>query len=123
MLDHVRETQRQDQPRTELDRAFNRPSGTSATDSEKLALGALVAVVGTGFTAMAAIYGATRQSATAYQVQLLSSDTSRILAQYNATITTRLAEMKNSADEALVKLKAIPMKRSQDLRSVLMQDN
>jgi hypothetical protein len=85
--------------------AYHRPPGTAFSDFEKLGLAALIAVVGTGFTAMAAIYGATRQATTAYQVQLLSSDTSRTLAQYNAAISTKLTEMKNDSDTALAKLK------------------
>jgi len=76
-----------------------------ASDFTKLGLAALIAVIGTGFTAMAALYGATRQSATALHVQLLSSETSKVLAHYNGMISTQLAEMKNIADETLTKLK------------------
>jgi hypothetical protein len=81
-------------------------SGAAASDFTKLALAAVIAVIGAGLTASAAVYGATRQSATAYQVQLLSADANRLLAQYNAAITTKLAAMKTDADEALATLKA-----------------
>jgi hypothetical protein len=61
----------------------------------KLAISALIAVVGPGLTGLAAVYSATRQSTTAFQV-----------AQYNGEIAANLALMKQSADAELALMKA-----------------
>jgi hypothetical protein len=55
---------------------------------------ALIAVIGTGITAVAAVYSATRQSATAFQV-----------AAYNGEIAANLAAMKESADTKFFDMK------------------
>jgi hypothetical protein len=80
-------------------------SGTPIGAFETLAISALVAVIGTGLTAMAAVYSGTRQSATAYQVELLRSKTSEDLANFNAQLSRDLAEMKANSDEALARFK------------------
>ncbi|RWE06365.1 MAG: hypothetical protein EOS23_31330 [Mesorhizobium sp.] len=79
--------------------------GASPANFQKLTAAALVALVGAGLTAMAAIYSATRQSVTAVRVALLSSETSRQLAMDNAALSKELADIKKSADEALARLK------------------
>jgi hypothetical protein len=76
-------------------KAYKLPSNAAQTDFDKLAVAALVAVIGTGLTGLAAVYSATRQSATAYQV-----------AEYNAVISTSLAQMKADSDTALTEMKA-----------------
>jgi hypothetical protein len=76
-------------------KAYKLPPNSAQTDFDKLAIAALVAVIGTGLTGLAAVYSATRQSATAYQV-----------AEYNAVISTNLAQMKTDSDAALTEMKA-----------------
>lgn len=76
-------------------KAYKLPLNVAQTDFDKLAVAALVAVIGTGLTGLAAVYSATRQSATAYQV-----------AEYNAVISTNLAQMKADSDTALTEMKA-----------------
>jgi len=76
-------------------KAYTLPAGIPQSDFDKLAIAALIAVVGTGLTGLASVYSATRQSATAYQV-----------AEYNGLISTSLAEIKSSSDEALARMKA-----------------
>jgi hypothetical protein len=76
-------------------KAYTLPTGSMQSDFDKLAIAALVAVVGTGLTGLAAVYSATRQSATAYQV-----------AEYNGIISTSLADMKASTDASLTQMKA-----------------
>lgn len=75
--------------------AFTLPPVERMSDFIKLAIGALIAVIGTGITAVAAVFSATRQSATAFQV-----------AAYNGEIASNLAAMKESADKKLVEVKA-----------------
>lgn len=74
--------------------AYNLPPVERLSDFNKLAISALVAVVGTGLTGLAAVYSATRQSATAFQV-----------ARYNGEIAANLALMKQSADTQLTLMK------------------
>jgi hypothetical protein len=76
-------------------KAYSLPAGTALDEFNKLAIAALIAVIGTGLTGFASVYGATRQSATAYQI-----------AQYNGAISTNLAEMKEKSDRALAEMKA-----------------
>jgi hypothetical protein len=75
-------------------KAYNLPFGVAQSDFDKLAVAALIAVVGTGLTGLASVYSATRQSATAYQV-----------AEYNGVISTKLTEMKADTDKALAAMK------------------
>jgi hypothetical protein len=76
-------------------KAYTLPANGTLNDFNKLAIAALVAVVGTGLTGLASVYSATRQSATAYQV-----------AEYNGIISTRLADIKASSDASLTEMKA-----------------
>ena len=76
-------------------KAYTLPASVAQSDFDKLAVAALIAVVGTGLTGLASVYSAARQSATAYQV-----------ADYNGVISTKLAEMKAASDENLAKMKA-----------------
>ena len=76
-------------------KAYTAPIGTTPSDFSKLAIGALVAFIGTALTGLVSSYSATRQSATAYQV-----------AQYNGAVSTNLAKMKADSDEALAGMKA-----------------
>jgi len=74
--------------------AYRAQASGQLDDFNKVAIGALIAVIGTGLTAAAAIYSATRQSATAYQV-----------AQYGGAISEHLARLKEKADEDLAVMK------------------
>jgi hypothetical protein len=85
--------------------AYNLPPDDTESAFYKLAIAALVTIFGTGLTAMAAVYGANRQSETAYQVELLRSDTSERLANQNEVVLTKLAEMKDASDTNLLELK------------------
>jgi hypothetical protein len=67
---------------------------TKITAFGQVAIAALIAVIGTGLTGFAAVYGATRQSATAYQV-----------AQYGGTISENLALMRKETDVELTLMK------------------
>ena len=64
-------------------------------DFEKAAVGAVIAVVGTGLTAVSAIYIANRQALAAQQVQILS-----------AKLTIQLEELKAQSSRSLERLKA-----------------
>jgi hypothetical protein len=75
-------------------KAYALQPGVPQSDFDKLAVAALIAVVGTGLTGLASVYSATRQSATAYQV-----------AEYNGVISAELTEMKASSDKALARMK------------------
>ena len=87
-------------------KAYALPPGVPQSDFEKLAVAALIAVVGTGLTGLASVYSATRQSATAYQV-----------AEYNGVISTALAGMKENIDASLAQFKAASDESSPDLKS------
>jgi hypothetical protein len=76
--------------------AYNLPAVERLSDFNKLAISALIAVVGTGLTRLAAVDSATRQSATAFQFQI---------ALYNGEIAADLALMKQSADAELALMK------------------
>lgn len=76
------------------------------SDFNKLAIGALIAVVGTGLTGLAAVYSATRQSATAFQV-----------AEYNGLISANLAAIKQSADAELTQIKGAMDKAIAELKT------
>jgi hypothetical protein len=86
-------------------KAYSLPAGFTPDEFTKLAVAALIAVVGTGLTGLAAVDGATVQSATAYQV-----------AQYNGDISAKLAEMKETADANLA-----DMKKTADTELTLMK--
>jgi hypothetical protein len=87
-------------------KAYSLPAGVTADEFTKLTIAALVAVVGTGLTGLAAVYGATVQSATAYQVAQYNGDISANLADMKKTADTELTLMKGKLDESLTKLKA-----------------
>jgi hypothetical protein len=87
-------------------KAYSLPAGVTPDEFTKLAIAALVAVVGTGLTGLAAVYGATVQSATAYQVAQYNGDISANLADMKNTADTELTLMKGKLDESLTKLKA-----------------
>jgi NADPH-dependent glutamate synthase beta subunit-like oxidoreductase len=74
-------------------------------DFEKAAIGALIAVVGTGLTAMAAIYTANRQALAAHQVEILRGETSRELADLTAKLTAELEVIKSHSARSLERLK------------------
>jgi hypothetical protein len=86
--------------------AYFRSPNSPYSDFEKVAVAALIAVVGTGLTASVALYSATRQSDTAFKVELLRSETSEHLTKYNEKISKDLADMKASSDKSLTEMKA-----------------
>jgi hypothetical protein len=87
-------------------KAYSLPTSVAPGNFTTLAVGALVAVVGTGLTGLAAVYSATRQSATAYQVAQYSGDISANLALMKQKADSDLAEMKGDIDKALTRLKS-----------------
>lgn len=87
-------------------KAYSLPASVTPDEFTKLTIAALVAVVGTGLTGLAAVYGATVQSATAYQVAQYNGDISANLARMKETADAKLALMKGTLDESLTKLKA-----------------
>jgi hypothetical protein len=64
-------------------------------DFEKAAIGAVIAVIGTGLTAVSAVYTANRQALTAQRVQILS-----------AKLTTQIEGLKAESAQSLERLKA-----------------
>jgi hypothetical protein len=86
--------------------AYNLPASVTQSDFDKPAIAALIAVVGTGLTGLAAVYSATRQSATAYQVAEYNGIISTRLAEYNGIVSTNLQNIKGSSDTALTQMKA-----------------
>ena len=78
-----------------LKRASELPPNVPVGEFDKLAIAALVAVVGTGLTGVASVYSATVQAATASRV-----------AEYNGDISTNLAAMKAVTDATMIALKA-----------------
>lgn len=98
--------------------AYNLPPVERLSDFNKLAISALIAVVGTGLTGLAAVYSATRQSATAFQVAryngeiaanlaLMKTSADSELTLMKGSIDKALAELKGSADESLARLKVV----------------
>jgi hypothetical protein len=86
--------------------AFTLPPVERMSDFIKLAIGALIAIIGTGITAVAAVFSATRQSATAFQVASYNGEIATILAAMKESADTRLFEMKDSADKKLIEVKS-----------------
>lgn len=86
--------------------AYTLPPVERMSDFVKLAIGALIAIIGTGITAVAAVYSATKQSATAFQVAAYNGEIAANLAAMKETADTRLFEMKDSADKKLVEVKS-----------------
>lgn len=98
--------------------AYILPPVEKLADFNKLAISALIAVVGTGLTGLAAVYSATRQSATAFQVAryngeiaanlaLMKKSADSELTLMKGSIDKALAELKGSADESLARLKVV----------------
>jgi hypothetical protein len=85
--------------------AFTLPPVERLGDFIKLAIGALIAVIGTGITAVAAVYSATRQSATAFQVAAYNGEIAANLAAMKESADSKLFDMKESADNKLVAMK------------------
>lgn len=85
-----------------LYRAFSQGVG----DFEKVAIGALIAVLGTGLTALAALYTANRQAAAAREVEFLRSEMSKDLAQIASKLNADLETLKAQAAQSLERLKA-----------------
>ncbi|MGJ0508204.1 MAG: hypothetical protein ACR652_14015 [Methylocystis sp.] len=75
-------------------------------DFAKLAIAALIGVIGTGLTGLASVYGATRQAGTASQVAEFNAAISRHLAEFNVAANTALAEMKGEIDKSLAQVKS-----------------
>lgn len=75
------------------------------TDFDKAAIGALIAIIGTGLTAAGALYTANRQAAAAHSVELLKLETGKDLAAFNSKLTSGLDTMKAQAAESLERLK------------------
>jgi hypothetical protein len=85
--------------------ALTLPPVERLSDFIKLAIGALIAVIGTGITAVAAVYSATRQSATAFQVAAYNGEIAANLAAMKESADTKFFDMKESADNKLVAMK------------------
>ena len=75
-------------------------------DFAKLAIAALIGLLGTGLTGLAAIYGATRQANTANQVAAFNASVSEYLAGIANTANNALAQMKGKLDVSLAEFKA-----------------
>ena len=73
---------------------------------EKVAIGALIAVIGTGLTALAAIYTAVRQAAAAREVELLRLETGKVLAQLTSDLNRDLQSLQAQSAQSLERLKA-----------------
>jgi hypothetical protein len=78
----------------------------SLDDFDKLAIAALIGVIGTGLTGLASIYGATRQSDTANQVAEFNAVISRNLADLNVAANMAVTEMKGELEKSLAQVKA-----------------
>jgi hypothetical protein len=85
--------------------AYSLPPVEKLTDFIKIAIGGLLAVIGTGITGVAAVYSATRQSATAFQVATYNGEIAANLALMKESADNRLIVMKGSIDNALANLK------------------
>ena len=75
-------------------------------DFNKVAIAALITVIGTGLTGLAAVYSATRQSTTAYQVAQYGGAISENLARMRERTDAELALLKGKLDLSLAELKA-----------------
>jgi hypothetical protein len=73
-------------------------------DFEKVGIGAIIAVLGTGLTAFAAVYGAHRQALVARQVEILKRDTGTELARLSADLTRDIEGMKTESAKSLQRL-------------------
>jgi hypothetical protein len=76
-----------------------------AADFEKLAITALIAVIGTGLTALATVYSSNRQALAANQVELLKEKINTDLLNLTAKINRDLAVLKTISDRSLERLK------------------
>jgi hypothetical protein len=74
-------------------------------DFEKASIGAFIAVVGTGLTALGAVYAANRQALAAHQVEILRGETSEKLAELTANLTQNLEVIKTQSARSLERLK------------------
>lgn len=75
-------------------------------DFAKLAIAALIGVIGTGLTGLASVYGATRQSSAASQIAEFNAAINRHLADLNAATNIALTEMKGEIDKSLAQVKS-----------------
>jgi hypothetical protein len=73
-------------------------------DFEEVGLGAIIAVLGTGLTAFAAVYGAQRQALVARQVEILKRDTGTELARLSSDLTRDIEGMKAASAQSLQRL-------------------
>lgn len=75
-------------------------------DFTKLAIAALIGVIGTGLTGLASVYAATRQSSTASQIAEFNAAMSRHLTDLSAAANIALTEMKGEIDKSLTQVKS-----------------
>jgi uncharacterized membrane protein YccC len=73
---------------------------------EKAAVGALIAVIGTGLTALGALFAALRQAAVAKEIEDFRKQSATELATLTATLTRDSERMKADSAESLERLKA-----------------
>lgn len=85
--------------------AYNPPPGTTLDSFEKLAIAALIGVMGTSITGLAAIYGATQQASTALQIARYNADISERLANLRATTDQTLLDFRTNTDRTLVDMR------------------
>ncbi|MBC7926616.1 MAG: hypothetical protein H7039_13250 [Bryobacteraceae bacterium] len=73
--------------------------------TENIVLAALIAVIGTGLTALSAVYGANRQVLAAKEVELLRVKTGTELAEIGAKLTGEIETLKADSAQTLERLK------------------
>ncbi len=81
-------------------------TGAGLDEFTKLAIAALIGVIGTGFTGLAAIYGALRQSSAASNVAEFNSEVTHHLANLNTAANIALTEMKGDLDKSLAQIRS-----------------
>jgi hypothetical protein len=84
-----------------LGRAYSAP----LDDFGKVALAALIAIIGTSLTACASVYAANRQALAAQQVEVLKLQTGAQLAEFNSGLTAQIEDLKAQSAQALERLK------------------
>ena len=75
------------------------------TDFDKASAGALIAVIGTGLTALGTFYTSNRQASAAAQLEAYRRQGAREAAEFQAGLTSGLDEVKAHAVESLERLK------------------
>jgi hypothetical protein len=80
-------------------------TATSVSDFDKAAIGALIAVVGTGLTALGALYTVNRQAEVSSRIEMSRKTSTEDLAKLQHTLSLQIKTMDEKSDASLERLK------------------